>query len=873
MSKTNNLVGRSCCKAVLVLAISAMLPVTNAVAQTSESVSVFDIPAGKLSDALDSFMSQSGAQILYKSDLVAGKKSQVLRGSMDRAIALTQLLSGTGLVWERANDSTFVIKQTKTLPQKPERSQGKVSNATKNDAAREPTTMDTMVVTGTRIRGGATPSPVITIDAAQIQQEGFTDLGEVIRSIPQNFSGGQNPGVAGGASVGNVANQNITGSSALNLRGLGPDATLSLLNGRRLTYDGFVQAVDISAIPIEAVGRVEIVPDGASAIYGSDAVAGVANVILKRDFDGVTLGARYGRAANGGLGTHEYTATAGTTWSSGGLIATYKKSSQDTIFADQRDYTGAIGDPTTIYPGSDLRSGLVSAYQLFGAVAKLQVDALHTDREQSQLTAYPGFIYENDGQTSVSQVSPSVEFSLPADWTLTVGGIYGKDESTYKTYYLADLQGSGCYCNRSSSYDMGGEGPLFALGGGDARLAIGAGSRKSEFLYRAYIPSSRQGGEEQSRYGYAELSLPLIAPTSETKGVHRLEFSAAVRSEDYDSFGRVTTPKLGLIYDPSAAFTLKASWGKSFKAPTLLQRYQDKTAYLWSANQLGGTAYPADATVLESYGGNADLNPERARTWTTSLVFHPERLPSLEAELTWFDIAYTQRVVQPINNLNQALSNPNYAQFIQYSPTPEQQAGLLDVYDGAFYNYAGVDYDPSKVVALAFAQYTNAAKQRIRGADLSASYQIDLDNGRLILRGATAWLDSSQQNSIGQSAFDLAGTIFNPAKVKSRLGAVWMRDGLTVSGFANYTGGVTSSLVASTEKTASFTTFDTTVSYSTGERAGVLSDMDFVLSADNLLNRDPPFYTVSYPLYDVPYDSTNYSAVGRYLSLSISKHW
>src|SRR5690348_14607978 len=186
------------------------------------------------------------------------------------------------------------------------------------------TDLPAVTVTGTRIRGGDTPSPVITIGSEQIQQEGFTDLGELIRSVPQNFSGGQNPGVTVGAIQGDPSNQNVTGGSGLNLRGLGPDATLTLLNGRRLSYGGFSQAVDISAIPVEAVERVEIVPDGASAIYGSDAVGGVANVILKRDFDGVTVGARYGGATDGGLITHEYNATAGTAWASGGLIATFK---------------------------------------------------------------------------------------------------------------------------------------------------------------------------------------------------------------------------------------------------------------------------------------------------------------------------------------------------------------------------------------------------------------------------------------------------------------------------------------------------------------------------------------------------------------------
>lgn len=843
--------------------------------QTAE-VRSYDIPAGKLSDSLKRLGMQSRLQLLAPPELTRDLRGKSVSGAYTASQALDQLLAGSGLSYEFVNASTVVIKKVPgPAPGKTKSPSGSAGDAKgKTVADSTPTALPAVTVTGTRIRGGVTASPTVSIDAQQMKQEGFTDLGEVIRSIPQNFSGGQNPGVANGS--GSIANQNITGSSALNLRGLGPDATLTLLNGRRLTYDGFVQAVDISAIPIEAVERIEIVPDGASAIYGSDAVAGVANVILKRDFDGMTVGTRYGDSTNGGLGTREYTATAGTTWSSGGLIATYKKVTQDPIFANQRDYTRPMDDPTTIYPGSDLRSGLVSAYQSFGDVMKLQVDALHTEREKSLFGAYPAYYVRGDGQTSISQVSPNVEFSLPADWTLTVGGTYGKDKSTNQTYQVvggaSKLLSNTCYCNESHAYEVGAEGPLFALSGGDARLAVGVGSRKNEFQTHSFISGSRLGGEEQSRFGYAELSLPMIAPASETKGVHRLEFSAAVRSENYDGFGHVATPKLGLIYGPSADFTFKATWGKSFKAPTLLQRYSARNTYFRTAKQVGGTVYPADATVLMSSGGNGDLNPERSRSWTASLAFHPESLPGLEAELAWFNIDYTERVVQPIGNTTQALSNPNYAQFIQYSPTPEQQTALLAFYNSTFINQAGVVYDPSKVVAIAFDQYMNVARQRVQGADLSTSYRFDLGSGRVVLRGAATWLNSSQQNSVGQPAFDLAGTIFNPAKVKSRFGAVWTQGGLTVSGFANYTSGVTSKLVASTEKTGSFTTFDATIRYSTSEQAGMLSSMEFVFSVDNLFNRDPPFYTTPYPTY-VPYDSTNYSAIGRYLSLSVSKHW
>src|SRR5690606_6864079 len=162
-------------------------------------------------------------------------------------------------------------------------------------------------------------------------------LGEVIRAVPQNFNGGQNPGVTLGS--GGLANQNLTGGSSLNLRGLGPDATLTLLNGRRLAYGGFVRAIDIGAISVGAVDRMEIMADGASAIYGSDAVGGVGNVILKRDYEGIEIAARYGNATGGGLATREYSATAGTVWTGGGMIAAYQDTTVDPIRAADRAYT------------------------------------------------------------------------------------------------------------------------------------------------------------------------------------------------------------------------------------------------------------------------------------------------------------------------------------------------------------------------------------------------------------------------------------------------------------------------------------------------------------------------------------------------------
>src|SRR3546814_20876272 len=138
------------------------------------------------------------------------------------------------------------------------------------------------LVTGVQTCALPISSPVISASRDAIEKSGRTNLGEYIRDLPQNFNGGQNPGVVGGGTQG--GSENLASTSTLNLRGLGTDATLTLINGNRIAYDGAFQGVDISAIPLAALDRLEIVADGATAIYEQASVGGVAHLFLRREF-------------------------------------------------------------------------------------------------------------------------------------------------------------------------------------------------------------------------------------------------------------------------------------------------------------------------------------------------------------------------------------------------------------------------------------------------------------------------------------------------------------------------------------------------------------------------------------------------------------
>ena len=141
-------------------------------------------------------------------------------------------------------------------------------------------------------------SPVTSIDAQQIANTGVTDLISLFTKLPISGQGTF-------STQGNSSDDTANGGSSVSLRGLGADSTLILVNGRRVSVSPFAKGidtafVDINNIPIAAIKRVDIQKDGASATYGSDAIAGVINIVLKDDFDGAMVSAKIGDTADGG---------------------------------------------------------------------------------------------------------------------------------------------------------------------------------------------------------------------------------------------------------------------------------------------------------------------------------------------------------------------------------------------------------------------------------------------------------------------------------------------------------------------------------------------------------------------------------------------
>lgn len=842
------------------LALSCSIPLFSAAPAAAQTATrTYDIPAQPLSAALLEFSRQADILVVVAPKLAAGRRSQSVKGTMSADQAVRILLGGTqlravpnpagGYRIERIDDATAGLSQ---------------------DAGPD------IVVTGTYIRDAAVASPIQRIDNRQMREAGQRDLGEVIRSIPSNYTGGQNPGAR--FQAGTTANTNASGSSALNLRGLGPDATLTLLNGRRLAYDGTAQAVDVSAIPLDAVAEIQIMPDGASALYGSDAVGGVANIILRRDFDGLATSLRFGTATGGGGFLQEYSAVGGKRWSSGGALVALQYDRQNTVRSDQRDYTRYVVGPNTLLDAHEHFSGLVTAHQDITDTLTFSVDALYSWRysngaEYSTVDFAAPTRFTNENYA----ISPTLTLQLPGDWTATVNGSYGANDTQRFDDFIdkatgENLGGNSNYDNYAYGGELNVEGRLFTVPGGDVRLALGGGYRFNYLRVYSTGAIGVPGGGRGNIYGFGELSVPLVSSANAMPLLNQLTLSGALRHEEYDRFGGVTTPKLGLVYAPSPDLDLKFSWGRSFKAPTLRNEYQTFSVYLQPAFYYGGN-YPADAAVLFTSGGNRNLKPERARTWSTTLDLHPRPLPGLKLSVTYFDIDYTDRVVQPVSNIaRNALGNPALLEFIDYDPTPAEQAAVIALDANGLNNYLGVPYDPAKVVAIIRNQLVNAARQRIKGVDLVGSYRIPISAGDVTVSGQASWLKSDQRNTANTPIFALAGTNFNPPRFRSRGGVTGHFGPFTAALFANYTGPISDLNAVPPLEGDDMTTLDASLMWKAPGAGGLLKGFEIGLYVTNLNDAEPPYLA---PMDDtvINYDSTNYSPLGRFVSVSLRKAW
>lgn len=271
----------------LTLAIAASLALgAGELLASDQKILNLDVSRQSIGSALVELSKTSGVQIVLSQELGDKVVLDAIKGEFTLTEALDRMLSGSGLTYEFRSDELVVID---------EEGSGSVEDAKD---------VEEVVVTGTMLRGARSASPVIQIDRAEFRRLGASTVEDVIRSLPQNVS---TMNTASSMESSNeiydgVLTPSSQGTSMANLRGLGSAATLVLVNGRRKAGTATSQgrAVNLSTIPLASVERIDVMLDSASAIYGSDAVGGVINIITKKgEYSSGSTSVRYSSIGNG----------------------------------------------------------------------------------------------------------------------------------------------------------------------------------------------------------------------------------------------------------------------------------------------------------------------------------------------------------------------------------------------------------------------------------------------------------------------------------------------------------------------------------------------------------------------------------------------
>jgi len=203
---------------------------------------------------------------------------------------------------------------------------------TNPSAPQKASTLQTVVVTGSHIRRVdlETASPVVTIDRAAIQASGKLTLGDLVQDLPAVTGGNTNPQVNNGGG---------TGASSIGLRGLGPNRTLILVDGHRIVGNPIGGSVDPNSIPAAMIDHIDVLTTGASSVYGSDAVGGVVNFILRKNYQGAEFSTNFGQSDHNDGEQQGYTFTFGQTSDKGSIMGGVDYNKTDGVEAGSRSFS------------------------------------------------------------------------------------------------------------------------------------------------------------------------------------------------------------------------------------------------------------------------------------------------------------------------------------------------------------------------------------------------------------------------------------------------------------------------------------------------------------------------------------------------------
>lgn len=866
--------------------VAALMAAPAAYAQ--EQTHRFDIPSQPLSDALLQLGDQARLSIAAPSTHINGRTAPAVAGEMSAREALTRLLVGTGLRFEfiAPNAVRVVSDDAAALSRGDQRAALSASS-------------EEIVVIGTNLRGappGAAPVDVYTSE--DIERSSATTIEQFVARLPQNM------GTRTQFSATATSTPNREAVSAVDLRGLGVGTTLTLLNGRRMALANFGQAADVSLIPVSAVREVQVLTDGASAIYGSDAIGGVVNFVLRDDFDGAETRFSYGETTSGGLRQGSVSQTFGRAWGSGNGLISLDIGSTSALSARDRDYASAArGDLT---PTVHRHSVVATVGQDVGDRLRLDGALAVSQREVKQL-ADTGTLWAN-GQPfwSSSQFSfGNVGANYQLSEALELSGVLTYSAMDTESRSLQNPGAAGVlpyvFNTEYSAWDFTAmmRGDLLRLPAGPVRFSFGGGYLTEQYEGSTVNTGSALSGRDLGRTttsAFGEVLIPLVGAANALPFVRRLEFNLAARYTSYEDdsspslttdFGDRISPKVGLVWAPSDTLTFRGTFGESFRAPALTQVDPTSSTSVMQQNiQIGGVA----STMIAMSGPAPTIEAETADTYTLGFDYRPGWARGFRLSGTYFNIDYSDRIAMP-SVIPARRDPPAWPELIQRPDSPAAIEEIIRALPNGF-NNTGVNLsDPAAAAAALYARTPNIwiidartrnlSLSQVDGFDLSFSNVIRTDFGDITLGAQfTKIFEYLEQATPSSPVISVVDTVMRPADLRGR--AYVSIDAGRFSGTlgVNYVDSYQNPLapVGGSQEVEDWTTFDLALTYHLAQSAERGRGVRLSFSAQNIFDEDPPRVTNASggsPSLDRSpgFDPANANPLGTVLSAGLIVAW
>lgn len=845
-------------------------------AGTPDRMLTFHIPSEPLYRALFDLGRETHLQILLRSTPRENVLTKALDGRYTVRQAIDRLLLGTHLTCKFKGHSLEIVsisgRADRDAKSEPATDSTRHAAPSRNTARRgAAASLQEVVVTGTHIRGGPPLSePLTIITQRQIRASGYQTTEQLMDSLPENFA---SVGSVQSFDVGTESNagNNINGA-AVDLNGLGFDSTLVLVNGHRLAPAGVNGAfTDVSMIPLSAIKKVEIMTEGASAIYGADAVGGVVNYILKSHQSGLDTSLEYGTVTRGGLKDYRAVQSAGVDWASGHAFVTYEYHKRTALSSLDRPYAAFAG-PYALLPQSYENSVYGTASEQLNDATTVDVDALFSNRWGSSEFAEGNLPVQ--AQEAARQYAAGIELDrrLPREWTLNFRVSDGGNRSSSTESYGDSIGHAGLV-----TAELGASGPVADLAAGQAKIAVGGQFRRETFRSTYTGLFVTDGAVNKSRTVdsvYIEGRIPIWAAPKNFPVPARVNIDLAARFEHYSDFGSALDPMAGIAWEALPTIRLRATASSSFRAPNFEELYGAQQLLL--GNSVDPRAGNALEPVLFRLGSNTALQPEKSFEWTTGLDFLGGAI-RLPISLTFFHIHFKDRIVSP--NLPQlgVLGNTGlYGEFTQLNPSSSEIQSLL-AEDPIFVNltvYPG--YGPPQsvgnTVAIADDRLQNIGATNVDGFDFQGSH-----SGRILTLHYNVGLQAAyllkyeNQLSTVSAPQELLSTFENPVNLRARLTGGLSKGGWSGHVAFNYVNHYENNTGPTPIEIASWTTMDIQLAYRFERTGTLLRGLRLAVSCTNCMNRAPPFVIPVGYVFD--FDPANSSPLGRFVSLSLDKKW